>query len=136
MKKYKYVRKIWYNIHEVIIMDEIRVNNEVLGQVTGVTKYGVFMSLQDNYNGMVHISEVSNKYVQNLERKFRVGDIVKVKILDIDENKLQVKLSIKKIHNNQKKSKGIVEKGMGFMPLSQNLPMWIQKKVKELEKNN
>lgn len=77
-------------------MDEIRVNNEVLGQVTGVTKYGVFMSLQDNYNGMVHISEVSNKYVQNLERKFRVGDIVKVKILDIDENKLQVKLSIKK----------------------------------------
>ena len=90
------MRKIWYNIFEVIIMDEIRVNNEVLGQVTGVTKYGVFMSLQDNYNGMVHISEVSNKYVQNLERKFRVGDIVKVKILDIDENKLQVKLSIKK----------------------------------------
>ena len=39
-------------------MSEIKINNIVEGQITGITKYGIFVSLEDNYTGMVHISEV------------------------------------------------------------------------------
>ena len=81
-------------------MSYIKVGDILEGQITGVTKYGIFVSLEDNYVGLIHISEVSNKFVKDLEQKFKIGDLVKVKVLSIDVDKLQVKLSIKKIKNN------------------------------------
>ena len=47
-------------------MSNIKVGKIVEGQITGVTKYGVFVSLEDNYVGMIHNSEVSNKYIEDL----------------------------------------------------------------------
>lgn len=117
-------------------MENIKINNIVEGQVTGVTRYGIFVSLCDNYTGMIHISEVSNKFVSNLEEKFKVGDVIKVKILSIDEDKLQVRLSLKRISRMNKTNKSIKEKGKGFQPLFQKMPEWINKKIKDLEKNN
>ena len=116
-------------------MSEIKINNIVEGQITGITKYGIFVSLEDNYTGMVHISEVSNKYVNDLQSKFKIGDVIKVKIISIDEDKLQVKLSIKKITVSKKNRVGIIEKGEGIEPLKKKLPSWTEKKLKELEKN-
>ena len=116
-------------------MSEIKINNIVEGQITGITKYGIFVSLEDNYTGMVHISEVSNKYVNDLQSKFKIGDVIKVKIISIDEDKLQVKLSIKKIKNNSKPKKKIEEKGRGFEPLQENLVGWINETLKKIEKN-
>ena len=84
------------------MMSNIKVGKIVEGQITGVTKYGVFVSLEDNYVGMIHISEVSNKYIEDLNTLFKIGDLIKVKVLSIDEDKLQVKLSIKKIGNNRR----------------------------------
>ena len=115
-------------------MSSIKVGNIVEGQITGVTKYGVFLSLEDNYTGMVHISEVSNKFVSDLEHKFIIGDIVKVKILEINEDKLQVKLSIKKIENTNNGKRTIQEVGGGFEPLKEKLPIWTSEKIKELSK--
>lgn len=114
-------------------MSNIKVGKIVEGQITGITKYGVFVSLEDNYTGMIHISEVSNKYVENLNEMFKIGDLVNVKVLAIDENKLQVKLSIKKMGRANKR-KGIEEKGSGFEPLKQNLSVWIGEKIEEIEK--
>ncbi len=88
-------------------MSNIKVGSVVEGQITGITKYGVFVSLEDNYVGMVHITEVSNKFISDLEHKFTIGDVVKVKVLSIDEDKLQVKLSIRKVDNKYKKRKPI-----------------------------
>lgn len=102
----------------------------------GVTKYGIFVSLCDNYTGMIHISEVSNKFVSNLEEKFKIGDVIKVKVLSINEDKLQVRLSLKRISRMNKMNKSIKEKGNGFQSLSQKMPEWINKKIKDLEKNN
>ena len=114
-------------------MSNIKIGKIVEGQITGVTKYGVFVSLEDNYTGMIHISEVSNKYIEALNNIFKIGDLIRVKVLSIDENKLQVKLSIKKI-GKQTKRKGIEEKGKGFEPLKQNLSEWIKEKMEEIEK--
>jgi len=117
-------------------MNNIKVGKIVEGQITGITKYGVFVSLEDNYTGMVHISEVSNKFVSDLEHKFTIGNIVKVKILEIDEDKLQVKLSIKKVRSGYNHKKAIEEVGSGFEPLKDKLSIWTSEKMKELSKNN
>lgn len=114
-------------------MSNIKIGKVVEGQITGVTKYGVFVSLEDNYTGMIHISEVSNKYIENLNEIFKIGELIKVKVLSIDEDKLQVKLSIKKI-GKQARRKGIEEKGRGFELLKQNLGDWIEEKIEEIEK--
>lgn len=117
-------------------MSNIKKGDIVAGQVTGVTKYGVFVSLNDDYTGLVHISEVSNKYVKDINSLFKVGDIIKVKVLDIDESKSQVKLSIKKINfkTRPKKTK-LEEKGLGFKLLENNLEKWTEEKLKEMNVN-
>lgn len=115
-------------------MSYIKVGNIIEGQITGVTKYGIFVSLEDNYVGLIHISEVSNKFVSDLEEKFKVGDLIRVKVLSIDEDKLQVKLSIKKLKNKFKSKKKIEEKGRGFEPLEENLSGWVNETLKKIEK--
>ena len=117
-------------------MSNIKIGKIVEGQITGITKYGVFVSLEDKYVGMVHISEVSNKFVSDLNEQFKIGDIVRVKVLSIDEDKLQVKLSIKKVGGNVKNRKSIEELGRGFEPLKEKLPIWVEEKAKELAKSD
>lgn len=117
-------------------MNSINVGNIVKGQITGVTPYGVFVSLEDDYSGLVHISEVSDKFVKDLPMLFNIGDIINVKILEIDEDKREVKLSIKKIDYKVEKSLSrIPETGSGFGLLEKNLGKWTASKLKEITKN-
>ena len=117
-------------------MNSINVGNIVKGQITGVTSYGVFVSLEDDYSGLVHISEVSDKFVKDLPMLFNIGDIINVKILEIDEDKREVKLSIKKIDYKVEESLSrIPETGSGFGLLEKNLEKWPASKLKEITKN-
>lgn len=117
-------------------MNSINVGNIVKGQITGVTPYGVFVSLEDDYSGLVHISEVSDKFVKDLPMLFNIGDIINVKILEIDEDKREVKLSIKKIDYKVEESLSrIPETGSGFGLLEKNLGKWAASKLKEITKN-
>ncbi len=117
-------------------MNSINVGNIVKGQITGVTPYGVFVSLEDDYSGLVHISEVSDKFVKDLPKLFNIGDIINVKILEIDEDKREVKLSIKKIDYKVEESLSrIPETGSGFGLLEKNLGKWTASKLKEITKN-
>ena len=119
-----------------MFMNSIKVNNIVKGQITGITGYGVFVSLEDDYTGLVHISEVSNKFVKDLKKLFNIGDIINVKILDIDEDKREVKLSIKKIdYKVEQELSMIPESGSGFGMLNDNLKNWTNQKLKEIKKN-
>lgn len=70
------------------------------GKVTGITHYGAFVSLPEGKTGMVHISEVSRAYVTNIEEYLKVGQDVKVKIINIDENG-RINLSIRKAVEEQ-----------------------------------
>ena len=116
-------------------MNSINVGNIVKGQITGVTPYGEFVSLEDDYSGLVHISEVSDKFVKDLPMLFNIGDIINVKILEIDEDKREVKLSIKKIDYKVEESLSrIPETGSGFGLLEKNLGKWTASKLKEITK--
>ncbi len=65
------------------------------GKVTGITTFGAFVEFPDGTSGMVHISEVSNSYINDIREKLTENQEVTVKVLDINE-KGKVSLSIKK----------------------------------------
>ena len=65
------------------------------GTVTGLTKFGAFVKLENGASGMVHISEVSNDFVKEISDHLAEGDKVKVKVIEINE-KGKISLSIKK----------------------------------------
>lgn len=105
----------------------------VTGCVTGIEKYGVFIGLDEFYSGLIHISEISNSFVKNINDYVHIGETIKVKILEIDDDNYHVKLSIKDIdyRMNQKKKNNVVEVGDGFLPLKRNLNSWINNKLEK-----
>lgn len=74
------------------------------GTVTGLTKFGAFVKLENGASGMVHISEVSNEYVSEISEHLSEGDKVKVKVIEINE-KGKISLSIKKALPQPEKTK-------------------------------
>lgn len=73
---------------------EFTVGAIVEGKVTGITKFGAFVSLPGNKTGMVHISEIAHAYVSDISEHLTVGQDVKVMIISMEGNKIN--LSIKK----------------------------------------
>ena len=74
---------------------ELTVGSIVDGKVTGIMKFGAFVSLPDGRSGLVHISEIAYTYVSEVSDYLKVGQEVKVKIIGIDDNG-RINLSIKK----------------------------------------
>ncbi len=67
----------------------------VEGKVTGITKFGAFVQLENGKTGLVHISEISNEYVTDINEHIQLNQTVKVKIVSI-ENEDKIALSIKR----------------------------------------
>lgn len=65
------------------------------GKVTGITKFGAFVSLPDGNNGLVHISEIANSFVNDVHDHVAEGQTVKVKVIGISDTG-KINLSIKK----------------------------------------
>lgn len=74
---------------------EFEVGSILEGKVTGITKFGAFVSLPENKSGLVHISEIAYSYVSDVHEHLQEGQQVKVKIIGIDESN-RINLSIKK----------------------------------------
>lgn len=108
----------------------------VTGYVTGIEKYGIFVNLDEYYSGLIHISEISPNFVRNVNDYVNIGETIKMKIVGVDEKNHQVKLTIKNLDYriNKKKRTKIVETEHGFSTLKDNLPIWISKKINELNK--
>ena len=65
------------------------------GVVTNVTKFGAFVDIGVHQDGLVHISELSNRYIQDASEVVKAGQIVKVKVLSVDPKNKRIALSIK-----------------------------------------
>ena len=72
----------------------IEVGSILDGKVTGITKFGAFVSLPGNRSGLVHISEIAYSYVNDVHDLLAEGQEVKVKVIGIDDNN-RINLSIK-----------------------------------------
>lgn len=116
-------------------MSDFKVNDEVTGIVTGIETYGIFVNV-DDYSGLIHISEISDNFVRNVGDFALVGDKIKVKIIEIDEKNKHLKLSIKCLAEEKKKTKkeNILETSTGFSSLQNSLEDWINIKINEINK--
>ena len=114
-----------------------KVGKIVTGCVTGIEKYGIFVSLDEYYSGLIHISEISDSFVRNIGDYVSIGETIKVKIIEANDNDFHVKLSIKDIDYrlNKKKRTKIVETKHGFSTLQQMMKVWIKQKNESISEN-
>ena len=80
---------------DVLKFEDLREGQILTGTVRNVTDFGAFVDVGVKHDGLVHISELSNSYVKNPSDVVSVGDVVKVKVIGIDQDKQKVKLSMK-----------------------------------------
>ncbi|UOY91430.1 S1 domain-containing RNA-binding protein [Ectobacillus sp. JY-23] len=73
----------------------IEVGSKLQGKVTGITNFGAFVELPDGVTGLVHISEVADNYVKDINDHLKVGDQVEVKVINVEKDG-KIGLSIKK----------------------------------------
>ena len=80
---------------DVLKFDDLQEGMELTGTVRNVIDFGAFVDVGVKHDGLVHISEMSDKYIKNPSEVVSVGDIVKVKVIGIDREKQKVSLSMK-----------------------------------------
>jgi S1 RNA binding domain protein len=73
----------------------IEVGSKLQGKVTGITNFGAFVELPEGSTGLVHISEVADNYVKDINDHLKVGDQVEVKVINVEKDG-KIGLSIKK----------------------------------------
>ncbi len=81
---------------------QMTVGQIVEGKITGITNFGVFVDLGDNTSGLVHISELSRTYISDIKEHFKIGDVVKMKVISVGEDG-KISLSIKKALEPEKR---------------------------------
>ncbi len=111
--------------------------NIIKVMVTGITEYGIFVKADERFNGLIHISEVSDRYVRDPNRFAKENEIIYAEILDVNKKDARLKLSIKNLDYRGKGSKKrkILETKHGFKTLEYKLPLWIEENIKNSKKN-
>ena len=114
-------------------------------RVTGIQPYGAFVETPDHTEGLIHISEIMDYYVPNLKKFLSEGQIVKAKILSIDdEGKLNLSLKDNdyfKNYERKKEKQSVLDEiketeKYGFQTLEERLPVWIKQSKRAIRNNN
>ena len=111
------------------------------GIVTSIKKYGVFLSFEGGYIGLLHISEISTNFVNNISNFFKIGDLVTVLIKEIDKTSKFLKVSIKDLPDELNEYKEILPskkvtsylKEIDLNKLEKALPKMVEE---EIEREN
>ena len=90
------------------LLVEVEVGKDYDGKVVRITDFGAFVNILPGRDGLVHISQITEERVENVNDYLRVGDDVRVRVLDID-NTGRIRLSIKAITDEQSKDKAAEE---------------------------
>jgi len=122
---------------------EIHVGDLIIGEITQVRPYALFLTFEDGKQGLLHISEISNLYIRDIEKYGTVGDKLRVKVLEIDPNNGFLRVSLKQVsedmaystHEESRKNKVVTDENE-FKTLKDNLPKWIEETLKEAKKEN
>ena len=117
-----------------------QVGQLVIGKVYNVKPYALFMNFDDGATGLLHISEISDSFVRDIEKYGSVGDEIKVKILAIDKENGFLRVSYKQVpleesyssHTNQRRLPTVTEEE--FRPLQEKLEEWINDAYAKIEK--
>lgn len=109
------------------------------GTITGLQPYGAFVSLSDEVQGLIHVSEVQAGYTKNIHSLLTVGQKVQVQIIDIDEYSQKISLSLRTLENhiqqpNNRRKRYFTNKNkkIGFATLEKELPIWSEEAMNKL----
>ena len=119
-----------------------QVGQLIVGKVYNVKPYALFMSFDDGVTGLLHISEISDSFIRDIEKYGSVGDEIKVKILSIDKDNGFLRVSYKQVppeemyssHTNQRRMPTTSEDE--FLPLKEKLDSWIKEAYENIEKGD
>ena len=119
---------------------EYQVGQLIIGKVYNVKPYALFMSFEDGVTGLLHISEISDSFVRDIEKFGSIGDEIKVKILTIDKENGFLRVSYKQVppeeafssHVNQRRLPTVSEDE--FLPLKEKLEGWINDAYQKIDK--
>lgn len=124
-------------------MQPIKIGDIIDVTITGIQPYGAFASINTELTGLIHISEISDGFVKDIETFVTKGETIKVKVIDIDYSNGQAKLSLKALDSKSKRKgkrllyknnrRPIKETPSGFKPLEIMLPQWIALEIKKME---
>ena len=113
----------------------------VEGIVTNVLPYGVFVHIDAETTGLIHISEIKNGFVSDINKFASVGQRLIVKVLEVDHDRKQLKLSLKSApkqinHYRSRHSRNLTQKKqllppnkIGFASLEAKLPEWVKESL-------
>jgi uncharacterized protein len=85
-------------LREVMTLDDLRPGMLLTGTVRNVIDFGAFVDIGVHQDGLVHISEISDRYIRNPMDVVSVGDIVKVRVLEVDADRNRISLSMKQVN--------------------------------------
>jgi competence ComEA-like helix-hairpin-helix protein len=86
-------------------VSDLKVDMVLEGAVTNVTNFGAFVDIGVHQDGLVHVSELSNRFIQDPREAVRVGEIVRVKVIGVDVPMKRISLSIKALLPSRKRSR-------------------------------
>ena len=92
-----------------IFIEECNVGDIVEGNVVNLLDFGAFVRLDSGVDGLVHISQISNEHINRPSDKLKIGEKVKVKIMDINEDKERISLSMKEALDEEENEEYIIE---------------------------
>ena len=117
-----------------------QVGDLIIGSVISVKPYALFLSFEGGVKGLLHISELSDAYIRDIEKYGSVGDEIKVKVLSIDPANGFLRVSVKRIPEAEQYSTHVNEariyldeREKDFSVLAQNLPTWISNTLKKVK---
>jgi len=91
----------------------IEVGSKLQGKVTGITHFGAFVELEKGPTGLVHISEVADNYVKDINEHLSVGEEIKVKVINVEKDG-KIGLSIKKAKDRPARQRNSRERSENF----------------------
>ena len=117
---------------------EYKIGMVIKGKITGIQPYGAFVSLDNNQQGLIHVSEVKHGFIKNISDELEIGQSVTVKIIDIDEYTKKISLSLRVLQPapppvyRKKKFFTNKNKKIGFATIEDKLNEWIDEALTEI----
>lgn len=119
----------------------MKIGDKMEGKISGIQSYGAFVELEDGTTGLIHISEIKTGYVDNIYQTLKIGQVVQVQVVDVDEFSQKASLSMRTLEeesqklprrhrftNNRHK--------IGFAPFKKALPKWMEEAKELLQQKN
>ena len=120
-----------------------KVNDLIIGKVTNVKPYAAFFVFEDGSQGLLHISEINDDFIRDIEKYVSKDDLIKVKVLSIDTVNGFMRVSLKQVpeeeaystHTNSYRNAPKIRDD-DFQILEERLPIWIEKTLKKAKEED